>query len=194
MEHGPCSASWYDGADAIRLVMRQECPDNPGVLMGQRDGRPVLAASGAADAPPSTAVIRRGIDPAARGSRAVHEACTEIAIPACPHPAKPWLTSCGGLPRDQAQPGGPWAAVRELGGIPAGGDERGGRDRADPREGRPSLTCRRGLTYRGQLLVVRRQALLQGQQLLVEVPEDLGAQCGQFRLCFVPCVSDQRPK
>jgi hypothetical protein len=34
------------GLDAILFVVRQERPGNPGVFIGQRDGRTVLAAPG----------------------------------------------------------------------------------------------------------------------------------------------------
>src|SRR2546423_76838 len=105
LDHGLCSARVYDGPDAIRLVVRQERPNHPGVCIGQRDGSPVLAAASDEGSQPPTPVIRPCVDPAKRGSRAMDKEFTQIAIPAFTDPEEPWLTPCGVCPRDQAQPG-----------------------------------------------------------------------------------------
>jgi hypothetical protein len=106
----------------------------------------------------------------------------QIAIAAFTDPEEPWLPSCRVFPRDQAEPGRQLTAVFELGHVTDRGDERGGTHRSDPWDGLQSLTFRMGLTDRGQLLVVIRQALLQGQKLLVEVLEDLwGALRNSYR-------------
>jgi hypothetical protein len=73
LDHGLCSASLYNGPDAIRLVVCQERPDHSGVFMGQCDGSPVLAASGDEGSQPLTPVITLRVDLAERGSRAVNE-------------------------------------------------------------------------------------------------------------------------
>src|SRR6266581_3959074 len=88
-----CSARLYDGPDAILLVVCQERPDNSGVFIGQRDGSPVLAASGDEGSQPLTPVITLRVDPAERGSRAVNEEFTQIAIPAFTNPEEPWLAA-----------------------------------------------------------------------------------------------------
>jgi hypothetical protein len=59
--------------------MREERPDPPGIPVRQRDGRPVLAASGDEGAQPLTPVLTPRIDPAQRGSRALHEEFTPRA-------------------------------------------------------------------------------------------------------------------
>src|SRR4029453_10124710 len=102
----------------------QERPDNPGVFIGQRDGSPVLAASSDEGSQPPTALIRPRVDPAKRGSRAMGEDFTPIAIPAFTDPEEPWLTPCRVFTRDQTQPGRQLAAVFELGPVTARGEWR----------------------------------------------------------------------
>jgi hypothetical protein len=194
LDHGRCSARLYNGPDSILLVVRQERPDNPSILVRQRDGSPVLAASGDEGSQPLTPVITLRIDPAQRGSRAVNQQFTQIAIPAFTDPKEPWFTPCGVFPRDQSQPGCQLAAVLELGHVTDRGDQRGGRHRADPGDGLQSLTFRMGLTHRGQLLIVLHQALVQGEKLVIEVPEDLRTQRGQFRLISLQLRNDQGAK
>jgi hypothetical protein len=134
-EYCLCSASLYDGPDAILLVVRQERPDNSGVFIGQRDGSPVLAASGDEGSQPLTPVITLCVDPAERGSRAVNEEFTQIAIPAFTDPEEPRFAACRVFAGDEAELRRQLAAVLELGHVADRGDERGGRHRTDPRDG-----------------------------------------------------------
>src|SRR5262245_18704931 len=95
------------GADlcVIRLAVCEERPCVPSILVRQRDGRPLLAASGHAGAPPLTPVITPHIDPAQHGSRTVHEACPQRAVPVCTDPEAPWRAARRVFPWDQPQPG-----------------------------------------------------------------------------------------
>ncbi len=93
--------SLYDGLDAVLLVVREERPSHAGVLIGSVDGRAVVAASGEARCEPPTPIVRLRIDPAGRGSGAVHESCAQIAVAACADPEEPWRASRRVFPGDQ---------------------------------------------------------------------------------------------
>jgi hypothetical protein len=63
----------------LLLVMREKCPGNPGILIGSGDSGAVFAASGDKGFEPPTPLVRLRVDPAERGSGAVHEEFTQIA-------------------------------------------------------------------------------------------------------------------
>jgi hypothetical protein len=105
VSEGRCSSrpptSLYDGLDAILVVVREERPGHLGVLMGSGDGRAVFAASGDERFEPPTPIVLLRVDPAQRGSGAVHEELTPIAVAACAAPEEPWLAPRRGFPGDQ---------------------------------------------------------------------------------------------
>jgi hypothetical protein len=55
----------------ILLVVGQERPHNPSILVRQRDGRTVLPPAGDEGSEPSTPLVIFGLDPTERGSCAV---------------------------------------------------------------------------------------------------------------------------
>jgi hypothetical protein len=90
----------------ILLVVREERPHHPSILVRQRDGRPVLPPSGDEGSEPSTPLVIFDFDPTEGGSRTVNQQLTPIAIPVFADPEEPWLTPCGVFPRGQSQPTG----------------------------------------------------------------------------------------
>ena len=92
----------------------------------------------------------------------------EIAIPALRHPEQRRLPARGMLPGNQAQPGGELAAILELGRIADGRNERCGGQGANPGQLRQPLTGLVGLEYPLDLLVGRRDPLIQGLEFLGE--------------------------
>jgi hypothetical protein len=96
------------------------------MLIHQCDGSPAHAASGHEDSQPPTALIRRRVGPADRGSRAVHEVFTEMAIPALSDSEEPWRTARRVFGRDQVESRCQLAAVLERGYVTDRGAQRGG--------------------------------------------------------------------
>src|SRR5882724_1325280 len=186
----PPPSSLYDGPNAVLLVMCQECPGHSGIFIGSGDGGAVLSPSGDQCSKPPTLIIWLRLNPAERGPGSVDEEFTKIAIPAFTDPEEPWLAPRGVFTRDQSQPGRQLAAVLELGHVTDRGDERCSTHRPEPWDGLQSLALGMGLPNAGQFLVVRHQPFFERQKLLVELPEHLDAEWGEFGLFSLELLHD----
>jgi hypothetical protein len=134
------------------------------------------------------------IDPTQSRAGAMDQQVAKIDIPPLTNAKQTRLAARRVFLGDQAQPGAQLAAIRELGDITDGRDEGGGRHRTDPWDGLQLLTCGMGLPNRRQLLIIIRKAFLHGEELVLQVPEDLRAQGGEFRLVSLQLVNDQGTK
>ena len=85
----------------------------------------------------------------------------------------PPLESCFG---HQAQPGGALAAVLELGGVCNGGDESRGGERADALDLSKPLAQRIGAAQAFDSMLVHIDALLELNELLVQIAKQLHGQ------------------
>jgi len=153
---------------AIAVAFRQQGPGDPSRLIGLGHAGAVHPTPGFDPWEPATPGIRVAIDPPEDRAGTMDEQRTKIAVPPLRHPEQRRLPARGMLPRDQAQPGGALAAILALRRIADGRDERCGGQGANPGQLRQPLTGFVSLEYPLDLLVGRRDPLIQGLELLGE--------------------------
>jgi hypothetical protein len=128
------------------------------------------------------------------GSRAVDEQFPKIDIPPFAQAQQTGLAARGVFAWYKAQPGRQLAAVFEVGGIRHGRQYGGGRQRPDARNGLHLLTHRMRSSERLKLLVIVSHPFLEGEKLIIEVPEHLCAQRGELGLCVLELTYDRGAK
>ena len=89
-------------------------------------------------------------------------------MPTLRHPQQRCLPTRRVLPGDEAQPGGTWASMLAVGRIAHGCHQRRGRQGANPRQLRQPLPGLVGCKQPLDLLVSRRDTLIQGLEFLGE--------------------------
>ena len=119
----------HSGTRDVGTPGRQQCPEDPGLLGGQRDNRLIEPAPGLQGQNPTTGRIRTAGKVPHDGAGAMDQQRAEIDIPALGDSAQPSGAATGILPGDQAQPRRKLTAVLEGMGIPDGGHQRCGGDR-----------------------------------------------------------------
>jgi hypothetical protein len=109
------------------------------------------------------------------------EKLPQIAIPPFAHPKQACFAPGGVLPWYQPQPRRKLAPILAMGGVTDRSDERRGRQGPNAWHSAQALTDRMGLADGHNLLVIIRETLVQGTELLIELCKEFPTQCGQFR-------------
>ena len=150
------------------VTLRQQRPGDPCGLIGLGDAGTVLPAPGFDPLEPATPGIHLAIDDPQHRAGTMDEEGAEVAIPALRHPQQRRLPPRRMLPGDETQPGGKLAAILEVGRIAHGCHQCGGGQGANPGQLRQPLTGLVGGEEPLDLLVSRRDALIQGLEFLGE--------------------------
>jgi len=130
------------------------------MLIGERHGCLVLAASFDESSHPLAASIRLEPNPAKRSPSTMDKELPHIAIPSFADPEQARLAPGGVLPWCQPQPGSKLASILEVGGVTDGGHERRSRQGPNAWNGAEALTYRMGLAEGGNFLVIVRELLV----------------------------------
>src|SRR4051794_21415285 len=165
---------------SIDPTLGQQCPDDPGHLVGQRhphqQGR--LAGEHAPQPRPSRNPLARG--PAGHRAGANDQQASERALPHLGGPAEPLLAPAGALNRGQPEPRGEIATAPER--VGRWGQCREGRrcHSPDPRDGHQPARDSALLRLPRDLSVEHGDALIEGLQLLHQDAQDHASRMRQI--------------